>query len=107
MAAQPEQDMQVRRAATGDVASINSLLGSQMEQFGHQYGSFRVDQLVETAFITLVAEVQGVVVAFASLTDVPNMDGLDASVAVGFYQDVLSVKGMAVSVCRWLKRCEA
>jgi len=83
-----EQDLLVRRAQAGDAQRIASLISQQHETFKHQFSVLPVRQLVETAYLTLVAEVHGSVVAFASLTDLPAVQGLDASVAVQYLQRV-------------------
>lgn len=83
-----EHDLLVRRAHAGDTQRLASLISQQHDTFKHQFGVLPVRQLVETAYLTLVAEVQGSVVAFASLTDLPAVHNLDASVAVEYLQRV-------------------
>jgi len=94
---QAEQDMHIRRANSGDVQKLSLLAAKQRDAFNKQFGKLRIDQLVETAFLTLVAEVQGSVVAFASLTDVPTVPDLDASVAIEYLQQSLNNSTMTVS----------
>jgi len=99
---QMELELQVRRAHAGDVQRISSLIGQQHDAFKQQFGSLPVRQLVETAFLTLVAEAHGSVVAFASMTDLPAVQNLDATVAVDYMKYMQPKMPISVSTIHGL-----
>ena len=90
--------VEVRRALSSDVPAVHGLVGQHMEEYRSRFGTVNVAVLIETAFMSLIASVQGRPVAFLSLTDAPATPGLDGDVATQYLREVCGQSDVQVSV---------
>ena len=69
----------LRRAEPDDQQAIAAVIGRNTSALRQRYGRFKVVQLIESSFLSVVAlDEEGAVVGFACFEDAPNVSGVEA-----------------------------
>ena len=68
----------LRRAEPDDQQAIAAVIGRNTSALRQRYGRFKVVQLIESSFLSVVAlDEEGAVVGFACFEDAPNVSGVE------------------------------